>query len=425
MDNRRISRPYSSKDVSGHRGNRGLFSRVKRFFNSQWTHNNKEEQNIEKNQAKLHFQTSSNTNPNSQTDSDISSFRTPSNSRVKTVDNQGTPNETLSSFFHEKGSNPLTATEYEEVLSLISKSRSRSATPAVIKDDHTTPRNAKNDSTFSTPLNQRLIKNNAPPTVFSTPEYKPVYQTIVEKSTPRNIPTVKRVYQFSGLPSPYRTRISVPASLKKQKREETELTLPSEHSSPLINRDEQKSETASAILSILDGEKDTTSTKAEDRTSKRSRSDTLKAFSNPYATSHSLKKKKTKHSPAPVMLTTDDITKSISYNKTEELPANSLIFSNGADKEEKLDGVSSQPSLPKSGGVDSVTTKSAWEVPSSNSVTKTFDLNRFSTEPHLKTSKVPLKTLNNSIKFEFPNVTPAPVVLNQEKVIRYRNLFEF
>ena len=76
-------------------------------------------------------------------------------------------------------------------------------------------------------INKVLLIHDTSNISISTPGYKPTYHTIQNDTFDRSnqsfnnttsiIPSIKRVYQFSGLPSPYSTRLRPPSTTKKYK----------------------------------------------------------------------------------------------------------------------------------------------------------------------------------------------------------------
>ena len=129
---------------------------------------------------------------------------------------------------------------------------------------------------------------------ISTPGYKPTYHTIQNDTFDRSnqsfnnttsiIPSIKRVYQFSGLPSPYSTRLRPPSTTKNIKLRNlhnenskldnntsaTTTTTTNNNNNDTTNNSvnatfvdktrEFKSDTAKTLLSILDGNEQEKST---------------------------------------------------------------------------------------------------------------------------------------------------------------------
>ena len=212
-------------------------------------------------------------------------------------------NHILSLFFEQKGDAPLSEVEYEGVLLLINKSADISRDIDTSRFDTSRFQDSKitngvsrnipisehNDSQIlnSTP-SKTLLKSNmtmpnvlrsANTSVILTPDYTPVYHTINNSySYPRS--SIKRVYQFSGLPSPYKTRIRTP-NLKKKDTPKVEET-------PQPVNKKPRSDTANALLSMLDEKADKKPTKK---------------FTNPYGS---------RFKP---QLSAKDINKTISFDK--------------------------------------------------------------------------------------------------------------
>lgn len=244
-----------------------------------------------------------------------------------------TANEVLSTFFREKGNQPLSQIEYEGVMSLLEKSRANMSMTSNDPDQqsHTVARvgSPTRDSSFAqqnnTTLSNRVLKNtsfydsNAPNATFAAPDYRPLYQSFSGSS--RSHPPVKRVYQFSGLPSPYRTRIRAPGLPQKKMRrivtesEASTTPVPAEKSDSEISK--PRSNTANSLLSALDNHQkadngEVTFDKAE------------KPLYNPYVRNRRKAAKATASSnsttatPKPYS-TADDISKTVAFNQAKEL----------------------------------------------------------------------------------------------------------
>lgn len=316
-------------------------------------------------------------------------------------------NTILSNFFKEKGNKPLTDIEYEGVVSLLSKSKQQGKPfkrPHNIDNDDDTIDNSLVSNTttninkrqkfdaFSTPQKatqeqqQRHTLRLTPNVTINTPEYNPVYHTIHNDTfdrssnasfiSNRSIPSIKRVYQFSGLPSPYRTRIRAP-SLTIAKRKHSRLndkanktmnnismldnnnnntsgfTVPSSTTFTGIKPSAPTSSAAKTLLSILDGKDEhqpttTTITQENNNNSVVDKTDRLKLFSNPYS-SCIRPKKSTKVDKAistepltavapiankPISVTASDIEKTILFDKSEPLPS-SITSTSATNKTEK------------------------------------------------------------------------------------------
>ncbi|CAK7897000.1 hypothetical protein CAAN1_17S00276 [[Candida] anglica] len=377
MDNRRIIRSYREKQANAAastpytRSESGLFSKMKSFFtpSSLWAKDQQQSQQQQQQQLPqqstpqpqkqqpsvqqkvpgIISESSLAVEPFKFPESELNTPRKPSSTSSASTDVFKTPNHVLTSFFQARGDKPLSEVEYEGVVALLSKSRSN--TPATVKvsqqqrdslynrtiqEEHEDERDLNNDSEhlanssvasglFVTPYNQKVLKNNG--TAFATPEYKPVYHTVSNGNGQGNgrissVPSVKRVYQFSGLPSPYRTRIRTPnLSARKQKQQqfqqkqqqqqsqtlETSVISSLGENSPIPSK-KSLSSAANTLLSILDGE-----------SHEQPQESSIKAFSSPYA-----KPKRTREEqPTPMKkkrLTAGDIAKSMSYDKSEKLP---------------------------------------------------------------------------------------------------------
>lgn len=348
MDNRRVfksyksraredSAPYSTKN----RARGGIFNKVKQFFGS----SNEQQEEVR---------------PKEGSRANTSVLQ---ESARGSDHNQESPNKVLLKFFQDKGDKPLTDVEYEGVRSLLARTtnldQSGLDTSIVFRKklnesvDTTNDKIAiskANQTAPIVPYNQTMLKNadgGDSFSVFSTPDYRPIYHTINNSTFgSRNIPSVKRVYQFSGLPSPYRTRIKAPA-LKAKKR----ITANSHNSTVINNSSYNKppmSNAANALLNILDGNGHVNAIGNGDNTTVSSEvDDTLKRFSNPYSSRQTIKKRKhagekldvnsssTPTKKKPAIITADDINKTIAFDKSEKLDKGEKDLSYGDKKAEE------------------------------------------------------------------------------------------
>ncbi|CAH2351751.1 nucleoporin Nup60p [[Candida] railenensis] len=418
MDNRRVIHSYREKQAAStsstpySRPTSGLFSKVKQYFAPASLWSNEEQQ--EQSQTMSHSQSQSHTQPPSQASS-VSPFKFPEPElktplKKNSKDVTKTPNHVLSTFFQSKGDRPLTDVEYEGVVALLSKSHQN--TPTTVKNSQNnqqrqsqTPSQrftsqddikvgsnnkrgshggaaANSSNLFITPYNQKVLKNDS--SIFSTPEYKPIYHSVNENSFSQgrgagmsSIPSVKRVYQFSGLPSPYRTRIRTPnLSAKKKNISKSNASFASNgtFNSSLSNTitapptssidNKPLSNTANALLTILDG-------------GDESNEASIKAFTSPFARQKRVNKDREMEStPVKKRLTAADIGKTISFDQSEKLPELEKVV----EKEEKLE---EKPANLKNGIAKEETTKHTFAFP--NSSTKPLH-NDSSTKTNLSTS---------------------------------------
>ncbi|EGW35592.1 uncharacterized protein SPAPADRAFT_58810, partial [Spathaspora passalidarum NRRL Y-27907] len=286
------------------------------------------------------FHTSSSTAPppSVSVSSSASVLAPPASTPSTTTEEDASPNKILSKFFQEKGDRPLTDIEYEGVMSLMSKSkhgtpykRSRINSIDETLIDQTfsniEPSSKRKKTDATTPYTQKTLVQT-PNITISTPEYNPVYHTIHNDTTNtsfnKSIPSIKRVYQFSGLPSPYRTRIKPPSFISSRRKQlqstranKTMNNIPDTTATSFAQSKSfvsgpSTSSTAKTLLSILDG-KSSQQTKVASVTN-----DKLKLFSNPYGSR--IKKSK----PTNVSITANDIEKTILYDKSEPLPEASV-----------------------------------------------------------------------------------------------------
>ncbi|KAG7191554.1 uncharacterized protein KQ657_003060 [Scheffersomyces spartinae] len=259
------------------------------------------------------------------------------------------PSEVLSQFFQQKGNTPLTQVEYEGVMALLLKSKDGSGNGTgsdngnvsdivsssantcgrrtVDRANVTTSHIQMPGSFSTTPNKQKSLRNTSlreRSVYVSTPEYKPHYKSI---NNTVNIPSIKRVYQFSGLPSPYKTKIRPPPPVSANTTMNNSTILPrniagmsTTASSPLPASKKPLSETANTLLSILDGKLSTGEVSESDREVR------LKQLSNPYGRGSGLKRSKSissqkqESSSSSTVFTADDISKTIAYDQTKELP---------------------------------------------------------------------------------------------------------
>lgn len=235
------------------------------------------------------------------------------------------PNRVLSSFFQEKGDQPLSQIEYEGVMSLLEKSKANITLPlpdAPLDSKTATPKPEPLHRNLIAPQPQKSLRNismyDANNSSFVTPDYNPVYHTFSDTS--RGNISVKRVYQFSGLPSPYRTRIRAPnLAARKAKRiasaaaathnKTTEATLGDLTTESFSSR--PRSKAANSLLSILDGNKN--SDIAHDGS-------VSKPLYNPYTKPKRRALAQDGSAPKkPTILNADNIPKTVLYNKAEDL----------------------------------------------------------------------------------------------------------
>ncbi|CUM49374.1 unnamed protein product [Debaryomyces tyrocola] len=498
MDNRRVFRSYKEKVKDSAtpyaRPNNGLFSKMKLFLTGASLWSNHEtaghDDQIADNTIPMDIEKGekgeSSIKPFSFPEPDTSIFKTPLKSNQSKA-----PNEVLSSFFQDKGDKPLTDVEYEGIVSLLAKSKSASNTPnnSVVyrgdgasrqfesiadstdlgnKDADTSAFRSSGSNLFATPYSQRTLKNiNSNDHVLSTPEYKPVYHTINENFNTKNVPSVKRVYQFSGLPSPYRTRIRAP-SLSAKPKIPTKKS-PSFPKSPSAQKAASKpmSNAANSLLNILDG--NTHSEDVEMKDASNSKSDIIEQFSNPYHRPQSVKKPRSQDSnksqsainaSTPIkkqkstLLTASDINKTISFDKSEELPKekttsrdnktsksqNSFVPStqtnNGkpdsksANNQFKFNVPKEEPNVADKGtniaaNGSNEKSKNVSQFSNRQIQTKT---NGFSfgktTKPNIDSNPV-YNIPSKDLEFIFPEIIQTKVSLDYNKVDKYKSLFGF
>lgn len=359
MDNRRVMRAFRNREqgkVLPYPSRNGLLSRVKRYFSGS---------SIPKDQQ--HEQTRRPTQVADAT-SNRSAFvlpesSTPANSTLLEAD-QST-NRVLSNFFQEKGDKPLSEIEYEGVMSLLEKSKASITLPL----PESTPETRKSrveDSDVSTvqhnhtfaPLSKNVLRNasmyEGNSTSFATPDYKPIYHTFSDTS--RGNISVKRVYQFSGLPSPYQTRIKAPnmTSRRAKRLESLKQANTSVSSTPSMSAvdtasNKVMSNTANSLLSILDGAESTPDIDNDE---------VVRPLYNPYAKNKKRSAPQDSGVSKRATLGADDIAKTVSFNKAEEVPR----VDEGSNKsllpvnDFKKDGAAESPSFSSKSEPNSVET---------------------------------------------------------------------
>lgn len=321
MDNRRVMKAYRDRvkeKVLPYPSRAGLFSRVKRYFSGSAIPNNRQ-----------HEQTRRPTQV-AETAANKSGYilpesSTPANNTM--IADQST-NRVLSSFFQEKGDQPLSQIEYEGVMSLLEKSKASITLPLPDSPSEKKKTSGADVSSSSTvqhnhtfaPYSQTTLRNTSMyegnSTSFATPDYKPVYHTFSDNS--RANVSVKRVYQFSGLPSPYRTRIKAPNMVSRKARRIDTVAQSGSNSTLLPSNQtvdststKVMSNTANSLLSILGG---------NDANEKEQSQEVYRPLHNPYATNKRRFNVEEERVTKKPVLGADDITKTVSYNKSEDLP---------------------------------------------------------------------------------------------------------
>lgn len=327
MDNRRVYKKQAPK-----KNDKNLLFKVKRFFVSSLWNN---QDNYKSRDINHGSDSASDSLPSKSNDVEVGDIAGPggpstpksnsTNMEASTdTGSDKTPNVLLSEFFHKKGNQPLTAVEYEGVMSLISQSNkkpndgirspimpgafSRYDTPIPGSTSKKHSQNHDQHHNHSmiepTPSKQKSLRNTSTskessPKAFATPEYRPVYHNITSSTKKSGVSSVKRVYQFSGLPSPYRTRIKAPIMSPNKRIKsggDSSLVLSLEKSKP----SKPMNKAASTLLSVLDD-------------SKKNNSNYILQFSNPYMGSSSVSKR---HGN----LTADAINSTIMFDQSTDLP---------------------------------------------------------------------------------------------------------
>lgn len=166
----------------------------------------------------------------------------------ETQDHSDISNAKLAEFFREKGDEPLSEVEYEGVLSLMKKSKSVISTPRSKR------KNSINEELNPKTRMLRSSKSSTSGTPFKTPSFKPKYEessTLANtsmRSLTSSTSSRRRVFDYSQLPSPYRTTVyKYSATVRDKINDENES---SRIEKPPIAK--KLSNTASALVSLLD-----------------------------------------------------------------------------------------------------------------------------------------------------------------------------
>lgn len=293
------------------------------------------------------------------------SARTPMN-EAKVDGAQQTPSQVLSKFFSEKGDKPLTDIEYEGVQSLLAKARDNDSflgdtsvlegknkrrrglaqAPDVTNRSLLANLTGNGSFFYSTPQKQTLLRNPNASQII-TPDYRPTYHSV----NPRSIRSVKRVYHFSGVPSPYRTRITAPMRSARAKKVLQDEKLHPPAALPSTSFDftsKPMSATAGTLLSIIDGSetKDQVASKEDNKAGK---------FSNPYSSAGSIKAKKSE--PTQTILT---------KSKFPPISAKDIVNTTSFDKSEPIENTPSggEKTQPNSTSANTKVTEKSAPLPS-------------------------------------------------------------
>lgn len=340
MDNRRVMKAY--RDRSGRiLSTGGLFSRVKRYFSGPSPQQTLPEPKQAQNHKQRNFTTATPQALHSNTLlADLSRSVTMSSPQKAATEGED-PNRILSAFFKEKGDKPITEVEYEGVMSLLERSKANITLP---HDDKPVEPKEDVDASVNTQMNESAAHNHtfAPysqtklrntsmfsnNSSFAVSDYKPTYHTFNESNTSRANVSMKRVYKFSGLPSPYQTRIKAPNFAARKLRRiapldklqvstvdvSTSAIADSTAPEPTAEPFRPKSKTANALLSILDG--DEASLAKAESVPGTEESSTVKPLHNPY-----FRPKRRQVSRPSSNLNASDITSTVLHSKTEALEA--------------------------------------------------------------------------------------------------------
>lgn len=343
MDNRRVMKLY--RDRNGRQpSSGGLFSRVKRYFSGPQPQPQTQPKTSPEPPKKRNFTSASVPLHSNTLLADLSKSVLLS-SGTRTVTENEDSNRILSEFFHEKGGKPLSEIEYEGVMSLLERSKASITLPlpdlsprkpnvetAECKNgstDANASRKALNTSAMHNntfvPYSQTKLRNTSMylnNSSFAASEYKPVYHTFNESTSSRANVSMKRVYQFSGLPSPYQTRIKTPNLAARKLRRITPWGNDTETSavastnttaaeiSAASSSFRPKSKTANALLSVLDGDSNAAEELSNQQPTTKD-SSLSKPLHNPYFRP----KRRPISKPSTSVLTANDISKTVLHSK--------------------------------------------------------------------------------------------------------------
>lgn len=199
------------------------------------------------------------------------------------------PNAKLADFFARKGYEPLSEIELEGVKALLEKTNSTPSSPK-------TPKSVNEEERIEV-----LKPKETESAVKTTPSFKATYNnTVSSENSFENTSTTsftgsrkRRVFDFTGFPSPYRTsRLKESSFLLDDDKNKPEVSTEAKIEPP---KEEKKlSNTASALLSFIENHESTEVKTEEPKTKKNV------DYSNPYAsisTSHRKTKKTANRKP--------------------------------------------------------------------------------------------------------------------------------
>ncbi|SCU82400.1 LADA_0C04984g1_1 [Lachancea dasiensis] len=175
---------------------------------------------------------------------------------AENLDEANSSNSALAAFFREKGDAPLSEVEYEGVLSLMKKNRTCSDDLTGEKEDASGVFSAKEmKPALLRPADAvRTTSFKAPSFVPQYDDYSTTFSTSM-RSTSSASSRKSRVFDYSNLPSPYRScsyKHSAAEVVSSPKRLKSSCEQASEAQS---SSNQKLSNTASALISLLDGDK--------------------------------------------------------------------------------------------------------------------------------------------------------------------------
>ncbi|CDR40817.1 CYFA0S05e04830g1_1 [Cyberlindnera fabianii] len=198
------------------------------------------------------------------------------------------PNVKLAKFFSSKGSEPLSEVELAGVRALLAETASASASPKTPRTPSVEPN--EDDSEENISHNSMVLKPETSvvsPALTTTPSFKATYNASVvadpDVSISSNATPKRRVFDYSGFPSPYRTSRLKRSTLALR----SEFNKPDEKEKSADKKAEPQPEkklsnTASALLSFIqNGEEASTEKTKNDNEEEEDKREI--DFSNPYA----------------------------------------------------------------------------------------------------------------------------------------------
>jgi len=225
------------------------------------------------------------------------------------------PNARLADFFAKKGNAPLSEIELEGVKALLEKTNSAQTSPK-------TPRNERNEDEED--KIEILKPKSSDSAVKTTPSFKATYNNTVNSTVDNsfdntaNSPHItsarkRRVFDFSGFPSPYRTSRLKETSFMLDDYQSDKPETSSEAKIEEPKEEKKMSNTASALLSFIENHESTEEKPKEEIKTKKKID-----YSNPYATISSSHRKNKKASSTSSTTTSNPNRKLTAFEQLEQ-----------------------------------------------------------------------------------------------------------